>query len=46
MYSHPTNFIEAEPAIKTLKNKKSPGEENIKAETLKEICSEIFIYFY
>lgn len=41
MYLHPTDNIEVKTIINQLKSKKSPGYDNIRAETLKEISEEI-----
>lgn len=41
MYLYHTNEIEIQSIIKQLKVKKSPGNDDIRAETLKEISSEI-----
>lgn len=41
MFLYPTNELEVQREIKKLKPKKSPGEDNIRSETLKEISNQI-----
>lgn len=43
MYLHHTNHEEVKSLIKHLKSKKSPGNDGIRAETLKEISDEIVV---